>query len=143
MYETVTLLVLANEDRVRFLENRGAGRGLTDVFTVTRAELEEAREEEVGRIAVGAPPHVYERRTRTEERLREIFASDLAEILAERASSAPFDRLVIAAPPRVLSLLRAALPRTMRRRLVFDIERDLMEVPAAGLPAFFTRGTMF
>lgn len=147
MHAAVTLLVLASEDRARFLENSGVGKGLIEVEDVMRPAREEDRvmnADRAGRVVgAGGGMHTYEPRTKAEDRLRQLFAEDVVKAVAARLDDVPFDRLVISAPPGMLGHLRAALTPELRRKLVFDADKDLIAVPAADLPAHFTREAAF
>lgn len=144
MQTVVTLVVLAGEHRVRLLQNSGLGRGLTEVDALDRWTLEEQREGLEGREAMtGGGQHVFEPRFQVEERQRRLYAEDVVWALTERLASEPFDRLVIAAGTRMLGLLRTALTPELRRRHVFDVERELVDLPPEALAPYFTRGGMF
>jgi protein required for attachment to host cells len=147
MRAVVTLVVIASEDKARFLENPGVGKGLIEVEDVMRsaaeAELVENSDRPGRVVSSGGLLHTYEPRTKPEDRLRQLFAEDIVKAVAARDSDAPFARLVMSAPPRMLGLLRAALTPELRRKLVFDLDKDLIAVAAADLPAYFTREATF
>ena len=57
------------------------------------------------------------------------FVADLAGRLSKSAERAEFDRLILAAPPKVLGQLRAALSRQAAERVVAEIHSDLTKHP--------------
>ncbi|MBI1219655.1 MAG: hypothetical protein GC186_14025 [Rhodobacteraceae bacterium] len=147
MQSIKTLLVLASEQRARFFENTGVGKGLAEVEDVGRSALDMDRAtpaDREGRVAAGGGArHGFEPRSLPDDQLRHAFTAEVMAAITARATDAPFDRLVIAAPPRMLGLLRAALPHDLRKRLVFDLDKDLIDVAAADLPAHFAAHAVF
>lgn len=61
------------------------------------------------------------------------FAEMLAEQLEKHRAAADFDRLVIIAEPRMLGLLRDALPAPLKSVVNAEIAKDLSNLPAAEL----------
>lgn len=145
MRKVITLLVLASEERARILEN--AGPDLTEVEGVERTRDETEREQPSDRsgsvAAGGGRRHTLEPHSQAEERLRRRFAAKIVGAMADRLAARPFDRLVISAGPKMLGCLRAELTPDLRRRLVFDIDKELIDLPLAELSARFTQGLGF
>ena len=62
------------------------------------------------------------------------FAKDIADFVERRAIEKSYDRLVIAAPPHMLSDFRSAIGRHAEAMLVAGINKDLTKVPLRELP---------
>ncbi len=73
-------------------------------------------------------PHVYE---------KHLFAQRVAHLINVAAAHKEFDRLVIAAPPKMLGELRAELDQQAARLVVAEIDRDLIKTPKSELLAHF------
>jgi len=59
---------------------------------------------------------------------REAFAKELADLLDPQARDGEFERLVLAAPPRLLRAIREKLSRATRSRIQAEIPKDLLKV---------------
>ncbi len=137
MHPTVTLVVLASEDRARFLESAGPGRGLIEVEAVAGVPRPVLDDRE-GRVAAGGGAHhALEPRTLPDEAHRATFARHIVAALVARVAAHPVDGLVLSAPAKMLGLLRADLPDTLRAMVVADQPRDLVTVSAHDLPSHF------
>lgn len=141
MRNGLTLIMVAGEDRARFIECRG--QEFSEVECVERSSAAEDRAayaDRAGRIAArGGAHHALSPRHTPDERLRESFAADLALALEQRLAADPFDRLLVAASPKMLGSLREAFGPALTRLLAFDLDKDLLDVPARELPEYFTR----
>jgi protein required for attachment to host cells len=62
------------------------------------------------------------------------FAKELAERLERGVNDRAFDRVVIAAPPEFLGMLRKAIGPRVQQRLMLDMRADYTNVPARDLP---------
>ncbi len=62
------------------------------------------------------------------ERRREAFAKELADLLNRQARDGEFERLVLAAPPRLLRAIREKLSAATRGRIQAEIPKDLLKV---------------
>lgn len=71
-------------------------------------------------------PHTYE---------KYLFAKELVAFLEEQADS--FDRLIIAAAPKVLGDLRHLLPDPVREKVSAELHKDLTNTPEQDLPRHF------
>lgn len=135
-----TLVLLAAEKAARFHLNDGVGKGLVADGGLDAADFPDTDtgwSDRPGRGSAGPglsrhafDPHETER---DQERAR--FAAHVVAALEDRAASA--DRIVIAAAPRMLGELRARLPPALAARVVAELDKDLVKVPAADLPAHF------
>ena len=137
MHPTVTLVVLASEDRARFLESAGPGRGLIEIEAVAGLPRP-APDDREGRVAAGGGAHHgLEPRTLPDEAHRAAFSRHIVAALVARVATHPVDALVLSAPAKMLGLLRADLPDTLRAMVVADQPRDLVTVSAHDLPSHF------
>jgi protein required for attachment to host cells len=62
------------------------------------------------------------------------FIEGIVEKLGRAAANKDFDRLLIAAPPRMLGWIRKALDATTRDRVIGEIPKDLTKLPVNELP---------
>lgn len=143
MPKVVTLLVLANERRARFLENTGPGTGLVEIEGLARPPLAGFADQR-GRMQMGGGArHGFEPKTLPADHDRAAFAKELVEVIADHAKIRPFDRLMVAAPPKMLGLLRTALPGDLGRRLVYDTPLDLIDERPEDLATHFSEAVRF
>jgi len=62
------------------------------------------------------------------------FARNLSGFLERHANADSYDKLVIVAPPRMLSNFRNSLGRQARKRLVAELNEDLTKTPRDRIP---------
>lgn len=62
------------------------------------------------------------------------FARELADRLERGLNEHAFERIVIAAPPEFLGLLRKAISPRIQQRLMLDMRADYTNIPAKDLP---------
>ncbi|ATB35756.1 hypothetical protein CYFUS_001170 [Cystobacter fuscus] len=62
------------------------------------------------------------------------FARQLSERLERGINDRAFDRVVIAAPPEFLGMLRKAISPRVQQRLMLDMRADYTHVPVKDLP---------
>lgn len=137
MSKITTLLVLANERRARFLENTGLGTGLVEIEGLACPPSTDFADRK-GRMQMhDSARHGFEPKTLPGDHDRAAFAKELVEVIADYSDERPFDRLIIAAPPKMLGLLRTALPSGLGRRLVYDTPLDLIDERPEGLAPHF------
>lgn len=143
MHPVRTLVLVASEKTARLLVNAGVGKGLQPLREVAAADFPDVgvpASDRPGRstAAAGAvarhgfDPHETER-----DRRRGRFAAHLAEALADEWARGGYDRIVIAAAPRLLGELRADLPEALRPHVVAELDKDLAKVPLAELAPHF------
>lgn len=65
---------------------------------------------------------------------RQKWAREIADHLDRARGEGQWERIVVAAPPRLLGQLRAELSEATRRALVASIDKDLVKTPAHQLP---------
>ncbi|RMD88726.1 MAG: host attachment protein [Alphaproteobacteria bacterium] len=137
-----TLVVLIDDDKMKLLENRGVGKGLQPLeeaeFSRKEAEaLEYADQPGRSFESVGGMRHAMEPEKSVEEQQRDRWLREAVAHLSGRWAKEKFDRLVIAAPPKVLGQLRELLDRPLREALYAEVAKDLVNVPERDLPARF------
>jgi protein required for attachment to host cells len=130
-----TWVVVADSERAMVLENTGTARdpALTLVASETAADLlaladRSGRARDHKQAQTTEPPD-YDRQAG--DRL----AADLAQGLARQAQAGAFARLVIAAPPQVLSAFRAHMDEGLRARVVAELPKTLTHHPLPRLAA--------
>lgn len=82
----------------------------------------------------GGPRSAMDRHTDPVDTERQRFAREVAEVLDEAFVHGQWDRLIVAAPPKFLGLLRAELPERAARGLVATIDHDFVKTPERDLP---------
>ncbi|WP_343081722.1 host attachment protein [Ostreiculturibacter nitratireducens] len=138
-----TLIVVADEEAARFLINEGVGKGLQEICVVSISQLDEGTLEfadRPGRSSAGSKVvgrHGMDPRTDLEENNRAKFASHVIEALDQEWKAAKADRLVVAAPPKMLGELRSRLSGAPAAALAGDLAKDLVNVPLNDLPGHF------
>lgn len=143
MPKLVTLLVVANERRARFLENTGPGAGLIEVAELAPAPTAGFADRK-GRMQMqGGARHGFEPHTTPQNHDRAAFAKQVVDAIANHATARPFERLMIAAPPKLLGLLRIALPSDLKSRLIYDTPLDLVDERCDDLAPHFAGQVTF
>ncbi len=77
--------------------------------------------------------HSFEPRVDVHRLEQDRFAQSVADRLNAAAAAGSFDRLVIAAAPKTLGALRAALDGTASKRVIGELSKDLMKIAAHDL----------
>lgn len=138
-----TLVLLASEGAARLFVNEGVGRGLGEIGALAAGDFPDVdvgHADRPGRGSAGPgemalhglDPHATER-----EQRRGRFAEHIVAWLARAWEDGGYDRLIVAAPPRFLGELRAALPPALAAALAADLAKDLVKLPLRELPAHF------
>jgi protein required for attachment to host cells len=124
-----TWVVVADSERAMILENTGTARepSLTLVASETAEDLlaladRSARLRDRKQTFTTEPPD-YDRMA------AETLATDLARGLAKQARAGAFERLVIAAPPQMLSAFRDRMDDDLRARIVAELPKTLTHHP--------------
>lgn len=133
-----TWLLVANRAGARLFAVRDAGRALALLESLEnpRGRLHEGDldADRPGRAfdIAGAGRHALGREESSRERVAADFARFVADRLATERKAGRFDALVVAAEPRFLGLIRAALDEPTARCVVASDDRDLVacDVPA-------------
>lgn len=143
-----TLVLLADDREARFLVNEGVGKGLRQVGHLAGGDSEAtaagfADQRGRGQAAPGAARHGMEPATTEEELRRDVFAARVVEEAAARWSADGYDRLMIAAPAKMLGELRARLPKPLAGAVAAELAKDLVHVPLKDLPGHFAEVAAF
>ncbi|MHC0054873.1 host attachment protein [Actibacterium sp. D379-3] len=133
-----TFVLIANEQQALFLENDGIGRGLAEVGSL-RGGAKSQFSDLPGRSQAtpGGTRHGFDRTTPEREHDRESFAAEVIEKAHAIWATGGYDRMVMSAPPKMLGALRDALPDPMRKALVGDMDKDLLNLALPDLPSHF------
>jgi protein required for attachment to host cells len=126
--------VIADGGRARFIEQDESGAFRT-VLSFVAAELHE-RSHDLGRDrparvkeSANAARHAVAPRRDLHEAAKEDFIAIVSEKIASEHDGGQFDRLVLVAPPRVLTELKQKLSKPMAQLIVKDLQKDLTKVP--------------
>lgn len=138
MKPTRTFVILANEHEARFLENDGPGKGLSEMIGLEASDgTRYAERPGRSQAAPGGARHGFDRSETEREQDRKAFAAEVANAAAARWAEGGFDRAVLAAPPKMLGVLRAELDAGLTAAMHGDLDKDLLQVSAADLPDHF------
>ena len=141
-------IVVADESEANFLAMNGCRAPLQ---LLSRLENESARlyerdleTDRPGRSfdRIGAGRHAIdgERSTQRQQQVR--FAKRIAEALERARKDRAFDRLVVMAAPRMLGLLRDAMPDTSRAAVVAEVPKDLVHVDPKAIRNYIPRAAL-
>lgn len=138
-----TLVVLASEAEARLLVSDGPGRGLTELSGLRAEDFPDTQQEFTdapGRqsAAPGMGRHAYTSRETVEEARRATFAPLIIDAIAEAWRRGGYDRILLAASPKLLGELRKHMPADLSAALLADLPKDLVKVAARDLPAHFS-----
>ena len=81
-----------------------------------------------------------ERSAQRQQQVR--FAKRIAEALERARKDRAFDRLVVMAAPRMLGLLRDAMPDTSRAAVVAEVPKDLVHVDPKAIRNYIPRAAL-
>jgi len=137
----VTWLVVADGQRATVYHNSGPGKGLeileglggyqdvpknSDIISDAPGRNRAAGVRGAAPMDAGADPHELEERR---------FTEGLADEVNRAALQKQFDRLILAAPPRTLGILRKSLSSHATDRVVAELSKDLTKASRADLAA--------
>ncbi len=134
MKQIRTYILVADGARARLLLSEGRGKPLTEVpGSDIRIDLkpdQELSSERPGRVheSANVSRHAIERDD-LHRREKERFAQSLAEGLDKRLANREYDRLVIAAAPETLGVIRSALSEKVRAVVLAEVAKDLTKIP--------------
>jgi protein required for attachment to host cells len=129
-----TYILVADGARAHLLLSEGRGKPLAEVpGSDVRQDLKPDHElsaERPGRVheSANVARHAIERDD-LHRREKERFAQSLADELDKRLANREYDRLVIAAAPETLGVIRAALSDKVRAVVLAEVAKDLTKVP--------------
>ena len=127
MKPIVTWVLVANTQNANVLENRGPGRGLSQVSGLgmhpDRAELPRDRAgvgHSIGGPGVSAVEHAD-----PQGKVDAAFAREVAGQMSGALAANRFDRLIVAAGPEMLGLLRNSFDTAVQSVVIGEIDKDL------------------
>ena len=129
-----TWIVLADGEKALICENTGTPRApelhLHDRMTQDIAAQRDQADDKPGRMPdPGRNQRSAMEATDLPRLARERFAAEVAERIARHVGRAGVERLVIAAPPQTLAVLRAALDPEVRARVIAELPKALTHQP--------------
>jgi protein required for attachment to host cells len=122
MKPIVTLYLLLNDENYRLVHTHE--EGLAEI-THTKAELTAAG---VNHVQGHSPK---------EGAMREHLAKHAAKMLAVEWAKGGYDRIVLAAGPKMLGEIRQDLPKSLHAHIVAELHKDLVKVALHDLPGHF------
>jgi len=129
-----TYILVADGARARLLLSEGRGKPLTEVpGSDIRIDLKPDHElsaERPGRVheSASVSRHAIERDD-LHRREKERFAQSLAGGLEKRLAKSEYERLVIAAAPETLGIIRSALSDKVRAVILAEVAKNLTKIP--------------
>ena len=129
-----TYILVADGARAHLLLSEGRGKPLTEVpGSDIRTELKpdpELSPDRPGRVheSANVSRHAIERED-LHRKEKERFAQSLADGLDKRLTNREYDRLVIAAAPETLGVIRSALSEKVRAVILAEVAKDLTKIP--------------
>jgi protein required for attachment to host cells len=126
--------VIADGGRARFVarDDKGVFRTVASfVSTELHARASDLGLDRPARVKESASParHAIEPRRDLHEAAKEDFISIVAEEIEAGHGRGQFDKLVLVAPPGVLTELKNALSKPMAKLVASDLQKDLTKVP--------------
>ena len=148
MKPIATLVIQADDERARFLENRGIGKGLkvlSEMHVGDQELLEAEYADAPGRetAAPGMARHALDPRSSEEEQARELFLRRVVEAAGKIWAAGNHRRIVLSAAPKVLGKLRELLPAPMREAVVVELNKDLLNIDPRDLPRHYEDHILF
>ncbi len=135
MHAERTLIVIANEAEAVFYAASGVGKGMHRLCEIRAGDASTAP---VDRPSAGHHGrHAHDPQTAERRKARDRFAAQVIETAAEVWEADDFLHLVLAAPAKMLGELRDDLPDLLERHLRGDLDKDLLKIAPADLPAHF------
>ena len=127
-----TWYIIADGGRARFVERDETGAYRTVLSFVAADMHKRSRDLGLDRPArvkesANAARHAVEPRRDLHEAAKEDFIALVAEDIEDGRDQ--FDRLVLIAPPRVLTELKQKLSKPIAKIVVSDLQKDLTKVP--------------
>jgi protein required for attachment to host cells len=129
-----TYILVADGARAHLLLSEGRGKPLievpgSDLRHDTKLD-HELSSDRPGRVheSANVSRHAIERED-LHQREKERFAQSLAEALDKRLANREYDRLVIAAAPETLGVIRSALSDRVRAVILGEVAKDLTKIP--------------
>jgi protein required for attachment to host cells len=140
-----TLVLIVDDRAARFLVNDGVGKGLREVASLDARDFPDAAGPAPGEIyrsahgPTGQVRHGIDPRSTIEEQARLAFVGHVVAALDSRWTAEVPDRLVLAAPAKVLGLLRRRLAGAPARAVHAELSKDLVGLPLRDLAPHFAQ----
>ena len=138
-----TWILVADGSRARILSHRTGERHFAQVRDFdapdARKHARDLTSDLPGRSleSANAAHHAMEPRSDPHEQAEHAFLAGLAAEFGRAALSAAVDRVVVAAPPRAMAVLRKELDPRLRGKIAAELTKDLTKTPIAELPEHF------
>jgi protein required for attachment to host cells len=129
-----TYILIADGARAHLLLSEGRGKPLTEVpDSDIRVDLKADHDlttDRPGRVheSANVARHAIERED-LQRKEKERFVQSLAEGLDRRLANREYERLVIAAAPETLGIIRSALSDKVRASILAEVAKDLTKIP--------------
>jgi protein required for attachment to host cells len=135
MPKRITWVCIADAGTARIKQAIAPGSSLTSITTLNHAPYEHGRYEEPPKTQESATTarHSFTDAEGPVRREKRDFAVTIAHFLDAAAMRGDFQRLVLAAPPKFLGDLRAALGEKARAAVAGEIDKDLTKESDAAL----------
>jgi protein required for attachment to host cells len=137
-----TLVLVTDEEKAIFYEKTGANRPLVELQHLDKSNFEDTdqRYSDVpGRssAAPGMAVHAMDRTTTEREQMRDAFAVHVLEAAERRLSRNDYRRVAIAAPPKMLGILRNKMKGALAAAERIELDKNLTaETPEALVERF-------
>lgn len=133
----ITWFCVADAGTARIKQQMALRGPLESIATLNHAPYEHGRYEEAGKTqeSVGGSRHGFQDADGPIRREKREFAAVVAEYLDAAARRGAYHRLVLAAPPKFLGDLRAALGTKAKALVAGEIAKDLTKESDAELAA--------
>jgi len=134
-----TWALIADGSRARIFENSGHEHAWANVdgmiFTSGHSATFDlaSGEQQAADGAAGARRSQNEPHSDPYGDVKSRFARQLCDVLADGLERDAYQRLIIAAPPAMLGILRRTLSDKVRGRIVGEFDHDLTKIPMADL----------
>ncbi len=143
MKQKVTLVVLADDVGARFLVHEGPGKGLREVASMAVTDFEDIAVDYADRPGrqTGGPGgvarHGFDPHETVEEQARQRFSDHVIASLEREWQRLAPDHLILAAPPKMLGMLRPRIKGGLAEAPRTDMAKTLTGIPLQDLPSHF------
>lgn len=135
-----TLFLLAADQDYRLLSNKNGGSDLAEIahrkaddfadVHYTYSSSDGGRQVTTAGIKFGSESH-----TNADEMERGRFAAHVVAGLAEEWAKGSYDRIVLSAGPKMLGVLRDAMPKSLASHIAAEMHKDLIRTATHDLPS--------
>ncbi|WP_372991414.1 host attachment protein [Sulfitobacter sp.] len=136
MKATKTMIVIANSGTARFLINAGPGKGLTPTGGKTlQADPPTMYADRAGEVHSRVGPGMSAVEQTDPKMLAQAdFAKEVSDFLETSFEKGNFERLIVAAGPHMLGVIRDALSEKVSKVVIAEVDKDLTHLPLEDLP---------